>query len=54
MFLEFLVFLKQANKREKQKQEKLFTWESPNKQKKNKEIFGFPFNNTTKHAWKVN
>ena len=52
MFLEFLVFLEESKlKKEKQKREKLFTWESSQKAKNNKEIFlGFLFNTTTKHA----
>ena len=53
IFLEFLVFF---NKQIKSKNEKHYLHrKTPNKQKKNKEIFlGFIFNTTTKHAYKVN
>ena len=42
IFLEFLGFLEQANKREKQKREKLFTRESSQQAKEEQgNIFGF-------------
>ena len=42
-------FLQQANK--KKKREKLFTWESSQQAKEEREIFlDFLFNTTTKHA----
>ena len=45
IFLEFFGFLEQANKREKQKQEKLFIRESSQQAKEEQEIFlGFLFN----------
>ena len=41
-------FLEQANKREKQKREKVFTQESSQQAKEEREIFiGFVFNTTT-------
>ena len=55
IFLEFLVFLNKQIKREKQKREKLFTRESSQQAKEEKEIFlGILFSTTTKHALKVN
>jgi hypothetical protein len=50
MFLEFLVFLEESKlKKEKQKQEKLFTRESSQQTKEEmRNLFGFSFNTTTK------
>ena len=48
IFLEFFGLLEQANKREKQKREKLFTLESSQQAKEEREIFlGFLLITTT-------
>ena len=52
IFLEFLIFLEESKrKKNENEKKKIFTWESSQPAKKNKEIFlGFLFNITTKHA----